>query len=209
MTESYAWFFLISLPIISALIGWLTNRVAIRMLFRPRRARKFAGLTWQGLIPRRQADIAVRTGEIIEKEILKGHLLREHIEHIHVDDILEETVMRMVYHGIGPRLKKLPLLGGFVNDSHLKMLHQMALEEIKREAPHIVKKIATQAESRLDIRRLVEDRIREFDTERLERVVNSVAEKEFRSIEQLGAVLGFVIGLVQVALLLLSGNYTL
>lgn len=209
MFDTPDWVFLVTLPVISALVGWLTNRVAIRMLFRPRQPRRFLGIQWQGLIPRRQNDIAERTGELVEKELLQGHVLRQQIEQIHVEGILEETTHRLVYQGLGPRLKKIPLLGSFVSESHLKMLHEMAVEELRKEAPQIVKKVAQQAEERLDVRKLAEDRVRNFDTEELERVVNRVAAQEFRSIEQLGAALGFIIGLVQIGLLLLSGNLNL
>ena len=42
--------------------------------------------------------------------------------------------------------------------------------------------------------------------EKLEEVVNQVASKEFRTIELLGGVLGFAIGLAQLLLLWVTGN---
>ncbi|NPV27094.1 MAG: DUF445 family protein [Firmicutes bacterium] len=50
----------IAIPLISALIGWLTNVIAIRLLFRPVEPIKLPLLNYelQGLIPRRQAEIA-------------------------------------------------------------------------------------------------------------------------------------------------------
>ena len=53
----------------------------------------------------------------------------------------------------------------------------------------------------LDLRAMVERRILDFDLKTLESIVLQVARTELRWIEVLGAVLGFVVGLVQVALL--------
>ena len=54
---------LILIPIISALIGWLTNWVAIRMLFHPRKPILIGNFKLQGLIPRRQPDIAEQAAD--------------------------------------------------------------------------------------------------------------------------------------------------
>ena len=56
---------------------------------------------------------------------------------------------------------------------------------------------------------MIEDNIAAFDLERLEGIVNAVAKREFRTIEALGAVLGFVIGCLQVALFWVTGAIAL
>ena len=53
---------------------------------------------------------------------------------------------------------------------------------------------------------MIEDNIAAFDLARLETIVNQVAQREFRTIERLGAVLGFLIGILQVALLWATGT---
>ena len=55
---------------------------------------------------------------------------------------------------------------------------------------------------------MIEDNIASFDLEHLESIVNQVAKREFRTIERLGAALGFVIGCVKVALFWLTGTIT-
>jgi uncharacterized membrane protein YheB (UPF0754 family) len=52
---------------------------------------------------------------------------------------------------------------------------------------------------------MIETNIAAFDLDRLETIVNQVAQREFRTIERLGALLGFIIGLIQVALFGLLG----
>lgn len=204
-TDWTSWLALGSLPLIAALIGWLTNRVAIHMLFHPRQPVKFLGLSAQGLIPHRQPELAQTAGEVIEREILSGHLLREHLEKLPLEPVLDDMVSSMVRDGLGTRLRGLPFIGNFINDSTIERLRGLALEEARLRLPTLRKRMAEAAEQNLDIHTMVEERIAAFDLETLERVVHRVASREFRAIEILGGVLGFIVGLVQLGLLLLTG----
>jgi len=76
---------------------------------------------------------------------------------------------------------------------------------MKEEAGPLMEKVATQFEASVNLKQMIEDNIVAFDLDRLEAIVNAVAKREFRTIERLGAVLGFVIGCAQVVLLLLTG----
>src|SRR5918996_5172033 len=59
-------------PFVGAFIGWLTNYVAIKMLFRPREPWRFLGLSLQGVMPKRQHDLALKIGEVVEGELLNS-----------------------------------------------------------------------------------------------------------------------------------------
>ena len=63
---------LLLFPLVGAGIGWFTNHLAVKMLFRPKRPVRFAGLTVQGLIPRRREDLAESVAEIVEQELVGG-----------------------------------------------------------------------------------------------------------------------------------------
>ena len=193
-------------PLIAATIGWVTNWLAIKMLFHPRKPLRFFFWKWQGLIPRRQQQLATEAAEIIEREILQQHLILSEIKKIELSPHLEKTAKILVWERIGPQLRAIPLLGNFVNDSVLAKFETIASAEIKKEAGPLVEKVATEFESSVDLKRMIEDNIAAFDLERLETIVNQVAKREFQTIEQLGAVLGFLIGCVQVALFWLSGS---
>ncbi len=68
-------------PVVGAFIGYLTNRIAIRMLFRPLKAWKVMGLRvpmTPGVIPSKRHELALNMGEVVgdhlltSKEIGKG-----------------------------------------------------------------------------------------------------------------------------------------
>jgi uncharacterized membrane protein YheB (UPF0754 family) len=70
-------------PIIGAIIGLITNGIAIRMLFRPLKPIRFLGMTLPftpGLIPKEKSRIAkslgdVVAGELLNEEVIKSGLL--------------------------------------------------------------------------------------------------------------------------------------
>jgi uncharacterized membrane protein YheB (UPF0754 family) len=65
-------FTLLLLPILLAgLHGWFTNWLAVKLLLKPVRPINILGFKIQGLLPRRQADLADRISEAISREFLK------------------------------------------------------------------------------------------------------------------------------------------
>ncbi|MFQ5655538.1 MAG: DUF445 domain-containing protein, partial [Planctomycetota bacterium] len=60
----------ILLPVIGALIGWCTNWLAVKMIFRPRRPRSMLGFRIEGLLPRRRSDLARSVARTVEQDLL-------------------------------------------------------------------------------------------------------------------------------------------
>jgi uncharacterized membrane protein YheB (UPF0754 family) len=199
-------FILILTPFITAGIGWLTNWLAIQMLFHPRKSIRVLVWQWQGLIPRRQKQLAQESAEIIEREILQQHMILHEIKKIEIGPYLEETAKTIVWERIGPQLRAIPLLGGFINDGTLAKFEVIAAASMKEEASPLIEKVAAQFEDSVNLKQMIEDNIAAFDLDRLEAIVNQVASREFRTIERLGAALGFIIGCLQVALFWATGS---
>ena len=60
-------------PVIGAFIGYLTNKVAIKMLFRPLTAKYLFGVRipmTPGVIPSKRADLAINIGEMVGSHLL-------------------------------------------------------------------------------------------------------------------------------------------
>jgi uncharacterized membrane protein YheB (UPF0754 family) len=57
------------IPFISGLVGFVTNAIAIRMLFRPHTARWYT-LGWQGIIPRTRSELAKKISDLVGKKLV-------------------------------------------------------------------------------------------------------------------------------------------
>lgn len=189
-----------------ALIGWLTNWVAIRLLFRPRVPVGWGFLRLQGVIPRRHAAIASAVAQMVEEELLSQHLVRSELHKIDLAPYLEGFAHRLVREHLAAKIKKIPLLGSFLNDSLLDSVETMAREALLSEAQSLKGRLADDLEQRLQVRHIVEERILSLDLPRLETMVWRIARQEFRAIVWMGAVLGGLVGLVQGLILFALGR---
>jgi uncharacterized membrane protein YheB (UPF0754 family) len=195
---------LVAFPLIGAGIGWLTNRLAIQMLFRPRQPVRLLGWKFQGLIPRRQSELATKVAEIVETELFNQHLIRNEISKMDLHPHLQQLATNIVWDQLAPRLREIPILGKLVNDKLLYNINKIALDSLVGETEPLLEKVSGEVEKHIAVRRIVEEKIHAFDLDQLEEIVRKLAHQEFRSIEILGAVIGFVVGLVQSLLLFLA-----
>jgi uncharacterized membrane protein YheB (UPF0754 family) len=186
-------------PFVGAFIGWLTNYVAIKMLFRPREPWRFLGLSLQGVMPKRQRDIALKIGEVVEEELLKSEDILKAINteelRAHLAVVIETRIDRF--------LREKLFRGEFLYE---KVLAREVVQRVKRGLitelvnlfPIEVEATIGQLVEKVDIRKIVAMRVEQFEFERLERLVYRVATTELNWVVYLGGVLGFIIGLLQV-----------
>jgi uncharacterized membrane protein YheB (UPF0754 family) len=73
VTELSHWLPFLAPPLLGALIGYLTNYIAIRMLFRPLRPWSFLGMRLPltpGIIPAKRKELAKRMGQMVGSHLL-------------------------------------------------------------------------------------------------------------------------------------------
>jgi len=187
-------------PVLGASIGWITNWVAVKMLFYPRKPFGIFGFQLQGLIPSRQHELAEQCAAIIERELLQQHLIESSLKSVDLKPMIEKKVRELIREKLAAKLKSLPMLGAFINDTTLSVVEEMAAKEMGAGAQELIHEYSQKVSEKIQIRDIIEQRIMSFDLDKLEHIVVSVASKEFKVIEWVGAVLGFFIGLTQVFL---------
>ena len=60
---------LVTTPLVAGIIGYVTNKIAIKMLFRPYEP-KWYTLGWQGIVPKTRPKLAVKISEIVGQKLL-------------------------------------------------------------------------------------------------------------------------------------------
>ncbi|MEL0099608.1 MAG: DUF445 family protein [Opitutae bacterium] len=200
MTESYNLLYL--LPIIAALIGWATNYLAIKMLFHPREPKKILGLTFHGVFPKRQVQIAEKLGELVANELFSMKDVAKQIEELSTQpEALEEVGKRIEKTIRGKLIGTFPMLSMFLSDEMIEKVTSLFKGELKDFLQASAQGLAFKLEESIDVHALVRDKVATFSSDKVEELLIGFMEKEFRFIEKIGAVLGFLIGCVQVVLL--------
>ncbi len=192
---------LIMIPVISAFIGYLTNVVAIKMLFYPREAVSVLGMEFQGLIPRRQDEIATKVGEIVERELISVNDMVELVS----SPEMQEKMLSLISERARSRIEEaIPrIIPPNLSRSLADALYGMLMKEARTMTGQVVRSAGEHLTSEIKVQEIVRDRLLAFEVAELEKLVKEVAARELKGIELMGGVLGFLIGLVQVGWLIL------
>ncbi len=192
---------IVLIPIISAFIGWATNYIAVKMIFRPHKAIGVGPFRLQGVIPRRQPELAEKVGEVVSRDLVSHHDLAHAIDsepmRREILRILETRVDGFISH----KLTANPMIAMFLQGSVVDNIKKSLKEEIESSLPEVMESVRTRFEAQADLQGIVTQKVANFELTTLEGIIQSIAAKELRTIELLGGVLGFIIGLGQIALL--------
>jgi len=193
---------LLILATIGGIIGWITNLLAIKMLFRPFQPINIPlfNLKIQGLIPKRKAEIARSIGETVETELLSiEEIIDKLIKSNNTDEILQllkEKITLIVSNHLPSIIPS--TFKGMIS----KYINDLIDEEGDKMVTEFIENMVEKATSSIELGKMIEDKVNEFEMEELERIVINIAKTELKHIEVLGGILGFVIGIFQGVIIL-------
>lgn len=185
-------------PFICALIGWLTNYLAIKMLFHPRKPINILGWRLQGIFPKRQKELAFSLGNLVEKELISHQDIQRVVSNPEFVSGFNKILIDYFRDFLTRKVVSLhPMVAMFLSADVLESIQKLLAKETEKHLPEILENISTQLENSLDFKEVVRTRVELFSMEKLEQVLFTIMRKEFRFIEIMGAILGFVIGIFQ------------
>jgi uncharacterized membrane protein YheB (UPF0754 family) len=198
-------YILILIPVISGFIGWVTNWVAIKMLFHPRQPIQILGIRIQGIFPKRQDQFAAKLGKLVSEELLSF----DEIKSVIADPDNLSAIMPVLDQAIDRFLKEklstvMPMISMFIGDKTIGTIKDVLKDELAQMLPKAIDEYVDKIKDKLDLEKIVTEKVRNFSSDKLESILYQVMAKEFRFIEILGGILGFLIGLLQVAITYLS-----
>lgn len=203
MTSHSSIWFLISIPIVSALIGYVTNYIAVAMLFRPHKPVRVIGLRLQGLVPRRQREIAQSLGSMIEHNLFSHADIQEALKNVETSEEASSFLNEQIDIFVQKLAAQNPMIGMFLQGPLLDQVKGLLRDQMAEKFPALLERVVEKAEHRLDVSEIVRAKIEAFDLTKLEQIIHEVSARELKTIEVLGGVLGFLVGLVQVGFMLL------
>jgi uncharacterized membrane protein YheB (UPF0754 family) len=197
------WLFIV--PVISAFIGWFANWIAIKMLFHPRQPKRLLGITFHGIFPKRQRQFAEKLAKLVSGELISFNDIEEKIT---ISSNLE-SIMPMVEAHIDDFLrnklgKAMPMIGMFIGEKTINELKGIFMNELKEIFPDVMKQYMNQLKHQLDLEKIVVEKVSAFSSDKLETVFYQIMSKEFRFVQLVGAGLGFLIGIIQVLITVLT-----
>lgn len=84
---------MLSIPLIAGIVGYLTNVLAVRMLFRPF-APHWYTLGWQGIIPRTRNALASNVAKVVGGKLVTAEEIEKALSQKHLKDELRGIIMQ-------------------------------------------------------------------------------------------------------------------
>ncbi|WP_027340662.1 DUF445 domain-containing protein [Halonatronum saccharophilum] len=188
---------LLLLPVIGAIIGWGTNLLAIRLIFRPYEPVNIPLINFkvQGLLPKRSKDLAKKIGEVVERDLLPKEELEEELAGLDMKDDIKEAILDLIDKKAA---EKIP---AFIPANFkiliINFLKEMVNNDMDPYLDELLDKAKVKIVEETKLAKLVEERVSSFEMSELEALVLQIASKELKHIEILGGFLGFIIGIGQ------------
>ncbi|MFK5883558.1 MAG: DUF445 family protein [Candidatus Izemoplasma sp.] len=180
---------------IGGLIGYITNKVAIKMLFRPINPVKVLFFTVQGVFPKRKDIMAERLAETVEQELLSK------------DDIFDNLMTPENMAKVKEKLKVIlaakakdmipSIVLMMMNDSIENMIAKFIDKEGDELFNSLFEDFKNEGTNSLDIKQIVKDKIDKLDFIEFEKIIFGLMKKELKHIEVIGLFLGMLIGVLQ------------
>lgn len=194
-----------TLPIIAAITGWITNFLAIKMLFHPKKKVDLFVFSIQGIFPKRQDVLAERLGKIVASQLFSFKDIKDRFTSTSTAQEINKVLDEKLEDFLDVKLKStLPMLAMFLNKEAKIKIKDTLHQEFQNILPDILNKYSEKLERDIDIEKIVAQKVAAFSSEKLEQILFSIMKKEFKFIEILGGVLGFMIGIIQLIIIQLQ-----
>ncbi len=186
---------LVTSSVVGAIVGYITNLIAVRMLFHPYKPIEIPllGIKFQGLLPAKKDEFAERVGEIAEIYLKTPEFKKE------VENKIGDAFKKMIESEILKVLSSYPLISSLLSP-YIDKLAQILSERVVK---FLSSGITDEAVKNIDIKGLVSERIKSLNPEEIEDFYKKFARKELRMIEYAGLFLGALIGPVEAVVLAL------
>jgi uncharacterized membrane protein YheB (UPF0754 family) len=184
------------LPAAGFFVGYLTNWIAIKLVFSPREPTKIGPITIQGLFHKRQNEVAEAFGRTVATRVLNADNI--------VTTVMEsdgaKRMNEIVAHRIGELISKYeahPMAKLVVPEASQPALRAEVLERIQTEWPKPGGFFHTFAGEAVDLQGELERRMKALDRESYEGVLRPAFQQDEWKLIAAGAVLGTIAGVLQ------------
>lgn len=195
------------IPFVAALIGYVTKRVAIEMMFRPI---DFVGfrpfLGWQGVVPRHGGRMAAIATDLLTANLLDLDEIFARIQPDRITREIEQPLLRAVDEIARDVLAEThpPLW-----EALPAMARDLVVKQLQAGSPRLVRLLMTDIHDHLtdvlDLRHMTVQNLTR-DRALLVRLIRGISRPEMAFIARCGIYFGFLLGLVQAGVWALTKN---
>jgi uncharacterized membrane protein YheB (UPF0754 family) len=191
----------LTVPVITAAIGWVTNWAAVKMIFHPEKFVGVGPVGWQGILFKQSHKFAsgvadMATDNLISAKELAQRLDPEEMEKL-FGDVLDAQSLEMCHEAA-------EIIQPGAWDMLPEPVRQMAVAQVKQRTREMTRELFDElqgvSDELVDINTLIYSQLSGANVRRLAALTKKIGKREFKFIEYYGGVFGFLIGLAQIGI---------
>lgn len=192
------------LPLGGLVVGYLTNWIAIKIIFEPKNPVKFLGITIQGMFLKRQKEVSAVYSEIIEKKLINSENITDIVLHgsgseqllelieLHVNDAIERYVaIAQPYFALG------------VGSENYFRMKKLAVEQIFNSTDKYLMYAYEYTNQALNVGSDLAERMQNLSPEEFEGVLRPAYQADEWKLIVTGAILGMMAGFAQLHIMMM------
>lgn len=186
------------LPAFGLLVGYATNWLALRMIFEPQEAKQIGPWKVQGMMHKRQQEIAGDYGKLVADEILTPNNITEAVLRGPLSDRLFKLVERHVKRAVDDTAGiARPLLAMSIGTRTYIAMKESAVDKLTERLPETTEHFQDYAYEAMGVRDILAKRMQQLTPDEFENVLRPAFKQDEWKLIAVGAALGFGVGVFQ------------
>ena len=177
-----------TLPIQGVLVGFITNWLALTMIFRPLYEKRFGLIRYQGLFLKRQDEVSRKYASIFAAHVLSPRNIMEEILYRRIARAVVETIEKDIAEHLGTDSGS-----GSGNLESSRKAAATMIDSLSAASATMEKMIGRS----MDVENMIYERMRELPPEEFEPILRSAFQEDEYVLIVIGSILGALVGLTQ------------
>jgi uncharacterized membrane protein YheB (UPF0754 family) len=186
------------LPLFGVLVGYFTNFLALKLIFRPLNPIKIGKLVIQGLFIRRQVEVSTEYSNIVASKILTIENIFEYIIRGPGSEKLQKIVQKQIGQTINDTAGLIKSIVEISTGSELFIhIRNIACFRFMQELPMNIRTVFGYAENALNLKQILRDKMIGLTPVEFESFLRPVFQEDETTLIIIGALLGGLAGMLQ------------
>ena len=194
-----------TLPAAGFLVGWATNYIALKVIFRPLQPRKFLCWTLQGLFIQRQKQVSAIFSRVVITEILH---VKGIWEAIFTGPLSNNFFAMLRAHTLVFTEKMIaeikPIAIASLGAEQFACMKEDIAQKVIDKLPSIIDRSYAYTQEALDMENTVREKMQQLSAADFEGVLHPAFEEDEIELIALGGILGAIVGVIQLFTLFAS-----
>ncbi len=192
----------IIMPLFGLLTGWLTDYIALKLVFAPKHPKKILGLTFHGLFFKHKQEFTDIYGDLVARQVVTPSKVITSVLQGPASDRVFAVIQRKLEEEIDKQIGVgRPLVVLAVGGSGYRQVKEIVADSVIKRLPETAQHLEGYAEDALDIRNTIVLKMREMTADDFEQLLRPAFKQDEWKLIAVGAVLGGLVGELQVVLM--------